>query len=148
MDNLTNLKYSEMVDRISPKSKSLKKTFHAFLIGGAICMIGQGLIQFYTYLGIEKETAGLGASITLIFLSTLLTGLHIYDDIAKFGGAGTLVPITGFANAIASPAIEFKTEGYVLGIGAKLFSIAGPVIAYGLASGVLYGLFIYLFKFY
>ena len=105
-------------------------------------MMGQFLINRYGDLGLDKETAGTAASMTLVALSALLTGLSVYDDIAKYAGAGTLVPITGFANAIAAPAVEFKTEGFILGVGAKMFTIAGPVIVYGLSASVLYG-FIY-----
>lgn len=116
--------------------------FNAFWIGGLICVLGQLLINGYGALGLEKEQAGTAASMTLVALSALLTGLSLYDDIAKHAGAGTLVPITGFANSIAAPAVEFKTEGFVLGVGAKMFTIAGPVIVYGLAASVVYG-FIY-----
>lgn len=148
MQNLTNNEYSKMVQKASPNSKSFRSILLAFLIGGAICTLGEALINLYLYVGVEKDMAFAGASISLIFLSALLTGLNVYDDIAKFGGAGTLVPITGFANAVASPALEFKTEGYVLGIGAKLFAIAGPVIVYGISAGVVYGLIAWLFHLY
>ena len=112
----------------------------AFLIGGAICTLGQILMNWYGTLGIEKQDAGTLASMTLVALSALATGLSLYDDLAKIAGAGTLVPITGFANAIAAPAVEFKTEGMILGTAAKMFTIAGPVIVYGVSASVVYGL--------
>ena len=117
----------------------------AFLFGGLICVIGQSLMDMYLYLGLSKDNASMSVSITLIFLSALLTGLGWYDRIAKHAGAGTLVPITGFANSVAAPALEFKTEGYILGLGAKIFIISGPVILYGTLASVLYGFIYYLF---
>jgi stage V sporulation protein AC len=117
-----------------------KDCLNAFLVGGLICAIGQGILNGYTALGLEKDAAGTATSMTLVALSALLTGLSLYDNIAKFAGAGTLVPITGFANSIAAPAVEFKTEGFILGVGAKMFTIAGPVIVYGVSASVLYGL--------
>ncbi|RGH34112.1 SpoVA/SpoVAEb family sporulation membrane protein [Ruminococcus sp. AM47-2BH] len=117
----------------------------AFLFGGLICVIGQSLMDMCLYLGLSKDNASMSVSITLIFLSALLTGLGWYDRIAKHAGAGTLVPITGFANSVAAPALEFKTEGYILGLGAKIFIISGPVILYGTLASVLYGLIYYLF---
>ena len=116
----------------------------AFLSGGIICTIGQFCITFYSGFGLDKELAGTAASMTLVFLGAALTALGIYDDIAKFSGAGTLVPITGFANSIASPAIEFKTEGMITGTAAKMFIIAGPVIVYGVSASVIYGLILCL----
>lgn len=148
MQKLTNERYSQMVKEASPTSKSWFSIPMAFLIGGGICVIGEALTNLYQYLGVDKDTAFAAASITLVFIAALLTGLNVFDDIAKVAGAGTLVPITGFANAVASPALEFKTEGYVLGIGAKLFAIAGPVIVYGISAGVVYGLIIFLFGLY
>lgn len=111
----------------------------AFLIGGAICAVGQGFINLYGALGIEEQQAKTLTSVTLVFLGILLTAIGVYDKIAKHAGAGTLVPITGFANAVSSPAIEFKSEGYVAGLGAKLFIIAGPVIVYGVSASIIYG---------
>ncbi|MCL2056609.1 MAG: stage V sporulation protein AC [Oscillospiraceae bacterium] len=143
---LTNNQYNRMVKAASPPTAHLRTMVTAFLVGGAICTLGQALINLYIHLGAEKDNAFAGASITLIFLGALLTGLNIYDDISKIGGAGALVPITGFANAVTAPALEYKTEGYIMGVGAKLFSIAGPVIVYGLSAGVLYGFIIYLLK--
>jgi stage V sporulation protein AC len=118
----------------------VKDCFHAFWIGGLICVIGQALMSLYSWAGMEKTDASTAASMTLVALSALLTGLSLYDDIAKVAGAGTLVPITGFANAIAAPAVEFRTEGFILGVGAKMFTIAGPVIVYGVSASVVYGL--------
>lgn len=137
---MTEKEYQKLAQDMAPKSPLGKDCFHAFWIGGLICLLGQALLNGYTALGLEKEDASTAVSMTLVVLSAFLTGLSVYDDIAKHAGAGTLVPITGFANAIAAPAVEFKTEGFVLGVGAKLFTIAGPVIVYGLAAGVLYGI--------
>ena len=132
--------YDALVKRHSPNSPMVKDCFFAFVIGGLICCVGQFFLNWYQSLGLSKESAGTACSMTLVAISALLTGLSLYDNIAKFAGAGTLVPITGFANAIAAPAVEFKTEGFILGVGAKMFTIAGPVIVYGLSAGVLYGL--------
>ena len=140
--NLDKQEYGKLVEQMAPKSPVVKDCIFAFLIGGLICTIGQALMNFYSYLGLDKTNAGTAVSITLVGLSALLTGLSLYDNIAKYAGAGTLVPITGFANAVVSPAIEFKTEGFILGVGAKMFTIAGPVIVYGVSASVVYG-FIY-----
>lgn len=137
--------YGEMVKKASPNSKSCIDIPCAFVIGGLICVIGQALTDFYSYLGFDDRTSAAWCTVTLVFLSALLTGLGVYEKIAKHGGAGTLVPVTGFANAVASPAVEFKSEGYILGLGAKIFIIAGPVILYGTAVSVLYGLIYYFF---
>ena len=139
---MTDKEYGKLVDRMSPKSPMGMDCVKAFVIGGLICTLGQVFVNCYTAWGLEKEQASTAASMTLVALSALLTGLSLYDDIAKHAGAGTLVPITGFANAIAAPAVEFRTEGFVLGVGAKIFTIAGPVIVYGLAASVVYG-FVY-----
>lgn len=136
---MTPKEYSKLVKSLEPKSPLLKDCIFAFLIGGAICTIGQLAMNGYTALGLDKTNAGTATSMTMVALSALLTGLSLYDNIAKYGGAGTLVPITGFANAIAAPAIEYKTEGYILGVGAKIFTIAGPVILYGVTASVVYG---------
>ena len=131
--------YQDLVNRSQPKSPILKDCILAFLIGGGICTLGQFLMTIYENLGAEKETASTLVSVSLIFLSVLLTALGIFDNIAKHAGAGTIVPITGFANSVASPAIEFKSEGFILGVGAKMFTIAGPVIVYGTVASVVYG---------
>ena len=137
---MTEKQYDQLVSELSPKSPMWKDCLGAFLVGGAICALGQGFMNWYTSLGLDKTAAGTGTSMSLVALSALLTGLSLYDNIAKFAGAGTLVPITGFANAISAPAVEFKTEGFILGVGAKMFTIAGPVIVYGVSASVLYGL--------
>ena len=139
---MTEKEYEKLVQKASPKSPIGKDCLNAFWIGGLICVLGQILTNTYGSIGLDKDAASTATSITLVILSALLTGLSLYDNLAKYGGAGTLVPITGFANAIAAPAVEFKTEGFILGVGAKLFTIAGPVIVYGLSASVVYG-FIY-----
>ena len=141
---MTQKQYAKLVQQISPNSPVGKDCLMAFLVGGLICLLGQCCIALYTSLGLPKEEAGTAASMSLVALSALLTGLSLYDDLAKAAGAGTLVPITGFANAISAPAVEFKTEGFILGVGAKMFTIAGPVIVYGLSASVVYGLIYWL----
>lgn len=141
---MTEKEYQKLVDDVSPKSPMGKDCLGAFLVGGTICAIGQFFINYYTKLGLDKTAAGTAASMTLVVMSAVLTGLSLYDNIAKYAGAGTLVPITGFANAIAAPAVEFKTEGFILGVGAKMFTIAGPVIVYGVSASVVYGLIYWL----
>ena len=142
--NISNQEYLKMSQKASRNSKSLINIPVAFLIGGLICTLGQLLTIAYKNFGMEPKTASTLTSITLVFLSALLTGLRLYPKIAKHGGAGTLVPITGFANAVVSPAIEFKSEGFVLGLGAKIFIISGPVILYGTMTSVVYGFIYYL----
>ncbi len=137
---MTEKEYGKLAAEKSPPSHCWRDCLNAFWIGGLICVLGQALTQGYSALGLGKTAAGTAVSMTLVALSALLTGLSLYDDLAKIAGAGTLVPITGFANAIAAPAVEFRTEGYVLGVGAKMFTIAGPVIVYGLSASVIYGL--------
>ena len=122
---MTEKQYGKMVKDISPKSPILKNCLKAFVVGGLICTLGQGLINLYSHWGLGKEDASTAASLTLVALSALFTGLSLYDNLAKHAGAGTLVPITGFANAVSSAAVEFKTEGFILGVGAKMFTIAG-----------------------
>ena len=139
---MTEKEYGKLVEDMAPKSPIFRDCFSAFWIGGLICVIGQIFMNCYSAWGLEKDAAGTATSITLVSLSALLTGLSLYDNIAKHAGAGTLVPITGFANAIAAPAVEFITEGFILGVGAKMFTIAGPVIVYGVSASVVYG-FIY-----
>ena len=136
---MTEKEYGKLVKKLSPNSPILKDCLFAFLIGGLICTLGQVFMNIYDAVGLDKTAAGTATSISLIFLSALLTGFSLYDNIAKFAGAGTLVPITGFANSIAAPAVEFKTEGFILGLGAKIFTIAGPVIVYGTVASVVYG---------
>ncbi len=140
---MTEKQYGALVARMAPKSPMWRDCLNAFWIGGLICVVGQIFTNCYGAWGLEKQDAGTAASMTLVALSALLTGLSVYDDIAKHAGAGTLVPITGFANAIAAPAVEFKTEGFVLGVGAKMFTIAGPVIV--LAASVVYGFIYWLY---
>lgn len=142
---MTEKQYGALVARMAPKSPMWRDCLNAFWIGGLICVVGQIFTNCYGAWGLENQDAGTAASMTLVALSALLTGLSVYDDIAKHAGAGTLVPITGFANAIAAPAVEFKTEGFVLGVGAKMFTIAGPVIVYGLAASVVYGFIYWLY---
>lgn len=141
---MTEKQYGKLVGELSPPSPIWKNCLNAFWIGGLICLLGQALMNWYSALGLDKTQAGTGTSITLVALSALLTGLSWYDNIAKLAGAGTLVPITGFANSVAAPAVEFKTEGFVLGVGAKMFTIAGPVIVYGVSASMLYGLVYWL----
>ncbi len=136
---MTDREYGELVKSLSPKSPLIKDCIKAFLIGGFICALGQLFVNCYVAFGLEKTDASTAASMTLVVISALLTGLSLYDNIAKHAGAGTLVPITGFANSIAAPAVEFKTEGFILGVGAKMFTIAGPVIVYGVSASVVYG---------
>ena len=136
---MTEKEYQKLVADISPRSPVGKDCLCAFGVGGIICTIGQFFMNYYTKLGLDKTDAGTAASMTLVVISAILTGLSLYDNIAKFAGAGTLVPITGFANSIAAPAVEFKTEGFILGVGAKMFTIAGPVIVYGVSASVVYG---------
>lgn len=141
--NVTYEEYEKMYKRASKNSASALNMLKAFLIGGGICLLGQVLTGVYTGVGLDKKDAGTAVSITLILISVLLTALGIYDRLAKHGGAGTLVPITGFANAVAAPAIEFKTEGLVTGTGIKLFTIAGPVILFGTLAGTVWGVIAY-----
>ena len=138
--DMTEKQYGKLVDELSPKSPMGWDCVAAFVVGGAICTLGQVLINLYMQFGMEKQDASTAASMSLVVLSSLFTGLSLYDNLAKYAGAGTLVPITGFANSIAAPAVEFKTEGFILGVGAKMFTIAGPVIVYGVSASVVYGL--------
>ena len=144
--NMSNEEYINYVSEKSPKSKLGTNCLKAFVIGGLICTIGQCFLNLYKYLGADKETASTLVTITMVFLGALLTGLNIYPKIAKHGGAGTLVPVTGFANAVTAPALEAKTEGYVLGVGAKIFTIAGPVILFGTLSSVVCGIIYFFIK--
>lgn len=137
---MTPEEYQKYVKSIAPKSPIVKDTLFAFVIGGGICVVGQLIQNGWTATGLGKEEAGTATAMTLVLISALLTGLNLYNKIARFGGAGTLVPITGFANAVVSPAIDFKSEGFVTGMAAKMFTIAGPVIVYGTLASVIYGL--------
>ncbi len=136
--------YKEYVEKRAKKSPLFKDVAFAFVIGGLVCVLGQFFMDLYLYWGIEKQTASTLASISIIFIAILLTGLGVFDNIAKFAGAGTTVPISGFANSISSQAIDSKSEGYILGVGAKIFTIAGPVILYGILSGTIYGVIYYI----
>lgn len=137
---MTEKEYGKLVQDLAPKSPMGKDCVWAFVVGGLICVLGQLAMNGYMALGLDKESASTATAMSLVALSALLTGLSLYDDIAKRAGAGTLVPITGFANSVAAPAVEFKTEGFILGVGAKMFTIAGPVIVYGVSASVVYGL--------
>lgn len=144
--NITPELYSEMSRQASPKSRSIVNVPVAFCTGGAICAIGQIITAILKNYGLDKLSAGTWTSIILVGLSALLTGFGLYERLAKHAGAGTLVPITGFSNAISSSAIEAKSEGFILGVGAKIFTIAGPVILYGCSASVVYGLIYYFFQ--
>ena len=138
--NISKQEYAELVKEFSPNSPMGKDLFHAFWIGGLICTIGQAVMNFWQWTGFGTDDAGAATCISMVFFGALLTALSLYDNIAKHAGAGTLVPITGFSNAVVSPAIEFKSEGFILGVGAKMFTIAGPVIVYGVSASVVYGI--------
>lgn len=142
--SLSSDEFKKMGEKAVPKTKNLRNMTGAFFIGGAICTLGQALLNFYLGMGLSTPDASTACSITLVGISAVLTGIGVYDNIAKFGGGGTLVPITGFANAVVSPAMEFKSEGFVLGLGVKIFTIAGPVIVYGVLASVVYGAVIYI----
>lgn len=144
MPDMTNQQYAEYVKRKSPTSPLWGDLLRAFLIGGAICALGQVITELWVISGLSRADAGTACSMTLVSLGALCTGLGVYDDAAKFGGAGTLVPITGFANAVVSPALEFKSEGFITGTAAKMFIIAGPVIVFGTCASIIYGLILCL----
>lgn len=144
--NMSDKEYIKYVEKKNPKSKLGINCLKAFLIGGLICAVGQSFLNLYKYLGADKETASTLVTVTMVFLGALLTGLNIYPKIAKHGGAGTLVPVTGFSNAVSAPALEAKTEGYILGVGAKIFTIAGPVILFGTLSSVICGIVYFFMK--
>ncbi len=143
---LNKTEYAYLVKKESPKSPLLRDCLWAFFIGGIICTIGQVFSNFYKIKGFNTEQTATATAITMVFLGAVLTGLHLYDKIAKKAGAGTIVPITGFANSIVSPAMEFKSEGLILGMAAKLFVIAGPVLVYGISASVIYGIILVLIK--
>ena len=140
----TNKEYKKRVKRHSPKSPLLRDSILAFLVGGFICFLGQWLFFLYSYLGADERDAYTLVTVSLIFAAALLTGVGIFDRIAKFAGAGTLVPVTGFANSVVSPAIDTKSEGPVVGVGSKIFTVAGPVILFGILSGAIYGVIYFL----
>lgn len=142
----TNKQYQEYVDSKSPKSKIFKNCFNAFWVGGLICSLGQLITDFFKSRGFDTITCGTITSIILIGITAFLTGLNIFNRIGKFAGAGTFVPITGFANAIVSPAMEYKSEGYVMGVGAKMFTVAGPVLVFGISASIIVGLFYLMFN--
>ena len=143
--NMSPKDYNRYVARLAKKSPLGKDLLNSFLIGGLICVSGQLILNGYTALDLSEQDAAAATSVSLVFLSAVLTGLSVYDDLAKIAGAGTLVPITGFANAVVSPAIEFKAEGFITGMAAKMFIIAGPVIVYGTVASVLYGVILVIF---
>ena len=137
---MKNQEYKEYVEKRAKGSPTVKNSIFAFVFGGGICILGQIFIDLYTFLGVDEKTSYTLGSITLVFIAVTLTGLGVFDNVAKMAGAGTLVPITGFANAVSSQAIDSRSEGYVLGVGAKMFTVAGPVIVFGITSGVIYGI--------
>ena len=141
---MTNEEYKQYTERHAPRSPAGKNLPWAFLVGGLICCLGQFLMNLYLTLGLDEESAATAESISLVFLGALMTGLGLYDSLAKRAGAGTLVPITGFANSVVAPALEFKTEGFITGTAVKMFSIAGPVIVFGISASVVYGLILCL----
>ena len=142
----TQKEYQEYVDKKSPNSPIWKNCLNSFWIGGLICSIGQIIMEICKYRGLDKEISATITSIILIFLSAFLTALNLFNKIGKFAGAGSLVPITGFANSIVSPAMEYKSEGYVMGVGAKMFTVAGPVLVYGISSSILVGIIYLIFN--
>ena len=137
---ITKDEYTKMVKKASPNSPLFSDCLKAFIVGGLICVIGQLIMELWLAFDLKKDDASMLTSSTMIFLGALLTGLNVYDNIALIGKAGTLVPITGFANSIVSPAMEYKTEGYIMGVGIKMFTIAGPVLVYGIVSAAIYGI--------
>lgn len=144
--SLSGKEYERMTKRVSPPSPKLLNTLKAFLIGGLICMIGEGFFTLYEGLGLDEETVTSLVPCTLVVIAAILTALGVFDKIARHAGAGTLVPITGFANAVVSPAMEFQSEGRILGTGANMFKVAGPVIVYGAAASVIYGVIYWIFN--
>ena len=140
MKPITEQEYAKMTEKASPSSPTIKNCIFAFLTGGAICTLGQFLCNQYQQMGLSLQNARCGVSVSLIFLSALLTALGLFDNIARFAGAGTLVPITGFANSMVSPAMEFRSEGLIAGMGVKTFTISGPVLVFGISASVVYGM--------
>ena len=142
---MTNEEYRAYAEKHMPRSHSRRDALRAFAVGGGICALGQLITELYLYLGLEKDPAGAACSVTLIFIAVVLTAVGVFDKIAKHAGAGTLVPITGFANSVVSPAIDSKSEGFILGVGAKIFTVAGPVLLYGTLAGAIYGVILWIF---
>lgn len=142
----TKKDYQNYIDKKSPNSPILKNCFNAFWVGGVICTIGQIINEFCKYKGLDTQLSGTVVCIVLIGISAFLTGLNLFNKIGKFAGAGSLIPITGFANSIVSPAMEYKSEGYVMGVGSKMFTVAGPVLVYGISSSILVGIIYFIFK--
>ncbi len=142
----TQKDYQEYVNQKSPNSPILRNCFNAFWVGGLICSIGQIIFSFCLYKGLDETASGTVVSIILIAISAFLTGLNIFNKIGKFAGAGSLVPITGFANSIVAPAMEYKSEGYIMGVGAKMFTVAGPVLVYGISTSIIVGIVYFLFN--
>ena len=141
----TNKSYQDYIDKKSPNSPIFKNCFNAFWVGGLICSIGQIILDICKYHGLDTQMSGTVTSIILIAISALLTGLNLFNKIGKFAGAGSLVPITGFANSIVSPAMEYKSEGYVMGVGGKMFTVAGPVLVFGISTSIIVGIFYFMF---
>ena len=141
-----NAKYNEYVEQITPKNNLFAVCFKAFILGGSICLLGQIIVNIALNMGVDEEKAPVWCSLILVFISVVLTSLNLYAPLANWGGAGALVPITGFANSVVSPALEFKTEGMILGLGAKMFVIAGPVIVYGTLASIVYGIIYYILQ--
>ena len=141
----TQKQYNEYVNKKSPNSPILKDCFNAFWVGGLICVIGQFIMDFFMYKGLDNTSASTVTSISLILITAILSGLNLFNRIGKFAGAGSLVPITGFANSIVSPAMEYKSEGYIMGVGGKMFTVAGPVLVYGISTSVIIGIISTLF---
>lgn len=142
----TNKEYQNYVDKKTPNSPILKNCFNSFWVGGLICTVGQFIMEICKYRGLDNEISSTIVSIILIFISAFLTGLNLFNKIGKFAGAGSLVPITGFANSIVSPAMEYKSEGYVMGVGAKMFTVAGPVLVYGISTSIIVGIVYMIFN--
>ncbi len=143
----TKEEYRKYVDRVSPNSKTARNVLRAYIVGGLICMVGQFFLNSFKKMGLDQEISASLTAVVMVFLGVTFTALDLYDELGKFAGAGSIVPITGFANAVASPAIEYKSEGYVLGIGARMFIIAGPVLVYGISVSIIVGIIHYLIKF-
>lgn len=143
---MTKDEYRKYVDKVSPDSKTARNVLRAFMVGGLICVIGQFFLNSFKNMGLDQDTASSLTSIVMILIGVSLTALNLYDDIGRFAGAGSIVPITGFANSIASPAIEYKSEGYVLGVGARMFLVAGPVLVYGISMSIIFGIIHYLLR--